>query len=164
MKTVLILRHAKSSWASATLPDHDRPLNKRGQRDAPRIGRLLRDEDLVPDLILTSSAVRARTTAHLVAEASDYDGPIKQFRSFYLAGTPAFVHALRRLSDDYDRVLVVAHNPGLEELLAELTGEDARLPTAALAVVALPIERWQELRGSGQGRLLALWRPRELAG
>lgn len=164
MKTVLILRHAKSSWASDTIPDHDRPLNKRGERDAPRIGRLLRDEDLLPDLILTSSAVRARATARLVAEASDYEGPIKQSRSFYLADTPAFIHALRALSDDYSRVLIVAHNPGLEELLAELTGKDETLPTAALAVVAVPIESWRGLRADAQGELLQLWRPRELSG
>lgn len=164
MKTVLILRHAKSSWASDKLSDHERPLNSRGQRDAPRMGRLLRDEDLLPGLILTSSAVRARATAHLVAEASGYDGPIEQSRDFYLADAATFLHALRRLADDYHRVLVVAHNPGLEELLDELTGEDERLPTAALAVVAMPVEQWRGLRADGQGQLMALWRPRELSG
>lgn len=162
MKTILILRHAKSSWASDTLSDHERPLNSRGKRDAPRMGRLLRDEELLPDLILSSSAVRARTTARLVAEACGYEGPIEQSRDFYLADAATFVDALSRLTDDHSRVLVVAHNPGLEELLDELTGEDERLPTAALAVVALPVERWQGLRADGQAQLMALWRPREL--
>ncbi len=164
MKTVLILRHAKSSWASDRLSDHDRPLNGRGERDAPRMGRLLRDEDLLPDLILTSTAVRARSTARLVAEAGGYDGPIEQTRDFYLADASAFLDALRALSDDYSRVLLVAHNPGLEELLDELTGEEETLPTAALAVVALPVEQWRGLRADGQGQLMALWLPRELSG
>jgi phosphohistidine phosphatase len=162
MKTILILRHAKSSWASDTLPDHERPLNKRGQRDAPRIGRLIRAEDLLPDLILTSTAVRARSTADLVAEASGYEGPIEQSRSLYMADAPAFIHALRSLTDDHIRVLIVAHNPGLEELLVELTGEDETLPTAALAVVAAPVESWAGLRADAQSELLQLWRPREL--
>jgi phosphohistidine phosphatase len=164
MKTVLILRHAKSSWASDTLPDHDRPLNERGKRDAPRIGRLLREEDLLPDLILTSTAARARATAHLVADASGYEGDIKKSRSFFHAPAGTFVQALRRLPDEYERVLLVAHNPGLEELLDALTGEEETLPTAALAVVTLPINRWSALQASVQGRLIALWRPRELSG
>ncbi|MDT8306900.1 MAG: histidine phosphatase family protein, partial [Anaerolineae bacterium] len=130
MKTLLILRHAKSSWAG-NLADHERPLNNRGKRDAPRIGDLLRSEELVPDLILTSTAVRARTTASLVAEASGYDGPLQQLRSFYHGSTGDFVRALRALPDALNRVAVVAHNPGLEELLEELTGEDETLPTAA---------------------------------
>jgi phosphohistidine phosphatase len=163
MKTVLILRHAKSSWGSASLPDHERPLNKRGQRDAPRMGRLLHDEELLPDLILTSTAVRARATADLIADASDFEGPIKQSREFFHAPAADFIHVLRRLPDDYERVLLVAHNPGLEELLSELTGEDESLPTAALAQVELPISRWSELRANGRGRLVNLWRPRELA-
>lgn len=161
MKTLLILRHAKSSWAGNTA-DHERPLNKRGQRDAPRIGELLRAEDLLPDLILTSTAVRARTTADLVAEYSGYEGSPRQVRSFYHGSPSAFVHALRALPAGYDRVLVVAHNPGLEELLEELTGEDEVLPTGALARVSLPITHWSQLRANGGGELLDLWRPREL--
>ena len=77
MKLLLILRHAKSSWKDPDLDDHDRPLNKRGRRDAPRMGRLLRKEDLLPDLILSSTAVRARMTAEMVADASRYRGPLE---------------------------------------------------------------------------------------
>lgn len=161
MKTVLILRHAKSSWAGS-LADHERPLNSRGRRDAPRIGDLLRGEELLPDLILTSTAVRARSTAKLVAESSGYEGPLEQLRSFYHGSTGDFVHALRGLPDSYSRVLLVAHNPGLEELLEELTGEEEVLPTAALAHVSLPINHWSQLRANESGELLNLWRPREL--
>ena len=76
MKTLLILRHAKSSWKEQDLPDHDRPLNKRGKNDAPRMGKLLKDEDLIPDLIMSSTAVRAKKTAELVAKACKYKGKI----------------------------------------------------------------------------------------
>ncbi len=161
MKTLLILRHAKSSWAGNTA-DHQRPLNGRGKRDAPRIGRLLREEELLPDLILTSTAARAVATADLVADASGFGGPREELRAFYHAPAETFVARLRSLPEEVESVLVVAHNPGLEELLAELTGEDEILPTAALAQVTLPIRRWAELRADGSARLANLWRPREL--
>jgi phosphohistidine phosphatase len=74
MKSVLILRHAKSSWKDPDLPDHDRPLNKRGKHDAPLMGRLLKREDLVPDVIISSTAMRARATAEAVAKGSGYKG------------------------------------------------------------------------------------------
>ena len=83
MKTLLLLRHAKSSWSDPTLPDHDRPLNKRGIHDAPRMGKLLRHEHLMPDLILSSTAVRAKKTAELVAKACKYKGEIALNR-FYV--------------------------------------------------------------------------------
>jgi phosphohistidine phosphatase len=162
MKTLLILRHAKSTW-SGNRTDHERPLNSRGRRDASRIGRLLRAEDLVPELILTSTAVRARTTAASVAEASGFDGELQQLRAFYHAPAATFLETLRALPDEVDSVLVVAHNPGLEELLSELTGEDELLPTAALAHVELPIARWPHLRADESAALVNLWRPRELS-
>ena len=90
MKTLLILRHAKSDWETPDVADHDRPLNGRGKRDAPRMGRLLRDENLVPDLIISSTAKRARKTAKLVAEASGYEGEIRLAETLYLAGPEAY--------------------------------------------------------------------------
>ncbi|MEW5867886.1 MAG: histidine phosphatase family protein [Chloroflexota bacterium] len=164
MKTLLVLRHAKSSWKEADLSDHDRPLNKRGKRDAPRMGELLRQEDLVPDLILSSTAKRARTTAELVAEASGYEGEIQLLRDLYAAGAEAFVEALQHVSSKYDCVMVVGHNPGLEELLEALTGDYETLPTAALGQVQLPVDEWAELREDTNGRLVSIWRPRESGG
>jgi phosphohistidine phosphatase len=161
MRTLLILRHAKSSWKDASLPDHERPLNKRGRRDAPRVGRRLRDEGLTPDLILCSTARRARDTAEAVAEASGYEGEIESRPDLYMADSDAYLHALRGLPDDYERVMVVGHNPGLEELLEALTGEVEALPTAALAQVELGLRRWRDLDDESEGRLVSLWRPRE---
>jgi phosphohistidine phosphatase len=162
MKTLLVLRHAKSSWREAELADHDRPLNKRGKRDAPRMGELLRAEGLLPDLILTSSARRALTTAELVAEASGYDGEIQVSRDLYAAGPEEFIDALCALPDELETVMVVGHNPGLEELVEALTEESSAMPTAALAQVELEIERWVDLDEDVSGRLVNLWLPRNL--
>ncbi len=162
MKTLLILRHAKSSWKNTGLADHERPLAKRGQRDAPRVGRLLRDENLTPDLILSSTARRALDTAQAVAEASKYEGEIESRSEFYLAGPEAYFRALRALSDNYECVMVIGHNPGLEELVEALTGEDEAMPTAALARVELTLRRWRDLSDETEGRLVNTWRAREL--
>lgn len=162
MKRLLILRHAKSSWKDQRLADHDRPLNKRGKKDAPRMGKLLRAEDLVPDLIVTSTAVRARMTAEAVADASGYEGDVVATGSFYQAGPEEYLAYLHDLPDTYKRVMVVGHNPGLEELLETLTGALEPLPTAALAQIALPIDRWQALDSATPGELVNVWRPRQL--
>jgi phosphohistidine phosphatase len=160
MKTLLILRHAKSAWDEPGVADHDRPLSKRGKRDAPRMGQLLRDEELVPDLILSSTAKRARRTAQLVAETCGYEGDIELDESLYLADPEAYLEALADLPDAVQRVMVVGHNPGLEELLEALTGEAEPLPTAALAEVALSIAHWGQAKAA-QGQLVNVWLPRE---
>lgn len=162
MKELLILRHAKSSWAGGTLSDHERPLQARGERDAPRIGRLLQEEGLLPDLIITSTARRARETASLAAAAVGYEGEVEETGSFYHASPSAYLARLRTLPADVKRVLVIGHNPGMEELIEMLTGAEERFPTAALARVALPITSWEKLRGHTKGELLNLWRPKEI--
>ncbi len=166
MKTVLILRHAKSSWKHPGLDDHDRPLNKRGKQEAPRIGELMRKEDLLPDFILCSTAKRARSTVEAAAQASGYEGEIVYTRDLYAAGPEAYLEALEALDDRYASVMVVGHNPGLEELLEALTGSGEHLPTGALARVDLDLHGWQELSGEACaepcGRLAGLWTPRAL--
>lgn len=161
-KTLFVLRHAKSSWKDDSLPDHDRPLNSRGEGDAPRMGAFMQEQGLEPELILTSTARRARRTAALVAENSNFSGEIRQVRDLYHADPEEIVEQLRHVPDEYARVMVVGHNPGLEDLLELLTGDWERLPTAALAQITLPILRWQELDDETEGRLLHLWMPREI--
>lgn len=162
MKLLLILRHAKSSWKETGLSDHSRPLNQRGIKDAPRMGQVLFEEDLVPDLILSSTAQRARDTAGLVADASGFDGEIHFVESFYHASPSDYLEALSSLSSDKNIVMIVGHNPGMEMLLEMLTGEDERLPTAALALIQLPINNWSQLSDEAEGELLNLWLPRTL--
>ena len=162
MKTLLLLRHAKSSWKHPELADHDRPLNKRGKRTAPLMGALFLDEDLIPDLILCSSAVRAHTTALLVAKACAYAGEIKQTRKLYLAEPQTYVEVLRQVAEKHARVLVVGHNPGLEALIEALTGGAMAMPTAALAQVELSLKRWSDLDTDTDCKLVNVWRPKDL--
>ncbi len=164
MKQLLILRHAKSSWTDSSLEDHDRPLNKRGQRDAPRMGRLLRDEKMLPDRIVSSTALRARTTAQEVAAASGYSGEVALSRELYLAAPREFLRLLQGAGDDCSSILVVGHNPGMEELVFALSGQDETMPTAALARVDLPLDSWEDLRPGVRGKLVRVWRPKELNG
>jgi phosphohistidine phosphatase len=159
MKTLLILRHAKSSWKNNDLSDHDRPLNLRGQRDAPNVGKRLRNEDLIPDAILSSTAKRARQTAKAVAEESGFEGELQLSRELYGGGPEAYIGAIRSLANLVDSALVVGHNPDLEELVEILSGESVRLPTAALAHLQLDIQDWQDLEEE-QGKLVNLWMPR----
>jgi phosphohistidine phosphatase len=161
MKTLLILRHAKSEWDEPGVADHDRTLSGRGKRDAPRMGQRLRAEQLAPDLIVSSSAKRARKTAKLVAEACGYEGEIQLEPDLYMAGPEAYLEVLQEAPDSCETVMVVGHNPGLEELLETLTGEAEALPTAAVAQVTLPIESWRELSEDIEGKLANLWLARE---
>ncbi|GIW81776.1 MAG: phosphoglycerate mutase [Gemmatales bacterium] len=162
MKELLIMRHAKSSWKDPDLDDHDRPLNKRGQRDAPRMGKLIRDRNLIPDALISSPARRARTTAEMVVKKFDFDGVIELNKELYFGSLTSWLRMLQALPDDVKRAMIVGHNPGLEEFLELLTGQHERLPTAALAHVALPIDSWSELDANTPGKLVQIWRPKEL--
>jgi phosphohistidine phosphatase len=162
MKTLLLLRHAKSSWGEPGLSDHERPLNERGKQDAPRIGQLLKQLGLTPDHIVCSSAKRARKTAKAVAQSSGYEGEVEQTNALYLAAAAQYVELLRQLPEERSTVLVVGHNPGLEDVLTALTGARERLTTAALAQVTFPIEHWRDLPSAPSGQLVNLWRPKEL--
>lgn len=162
MRTLLVLRHGKSSWKHLGLSDHDRPLNGRGLRDAPRMGRLLRGADLAPDGVVSSTAVRARATAELVAEAVGYSGNLALDRGLYLASAHDIMGVLGVIGGDASKLLVVGHNPGLEELVAVLIGRSVALPTAALAAIRLDVDTWSDLNAGTRGRLVELWRPREL--
>jgi phosphohistidine phosphatase len=163
MKTLLVLRHAKSSWSDPALDDHERPLNKRGRRDAPRMGKLVRKHGLIPDIVICSDAVRARLTAEAVAEAARYPGKILLDQQLYMASPADIFSLLRRMRENAETVMIVGHNPGLEELVAQLTGEQQDLPTAALAHIVLPIDQWRDLKLSTRGTLQGRWRPKDLA-
>lgn len=126
------------------------------------MGQLLRAEGLIPDRIITSTARRAHQTAERVAEASGYRGAVEPAPALYLAGPEAYLEILRTLPDSSRSALVVGHNPGVEHLLTTLTGQQVAMPTAALARVALPIDRWRDLTAATCGELIQVWRPREL--
>ncbi len=159
MKTLLLLRHAKSSWKQPELNDHDRPLNKRGKKEAPKVGKYLKENRLVPDLILSSTARRARDTAQAVADESGYKGEVVFYQDLYLSDTACYLDILQCQPDTANRILVVGHNPDLDDLLTLLTDISNHLATAALAQIDLPISSWQELNEATDGRLQLTWSP-----
>jgi len=162
VKALLVFRHAKSSRSDDTLDDHDRPLNKRGNRTAPLMGKWIAKQNAVPELILSSTAKRAKSTAKKAAKAMGYKGEIRYDKSLYLAQPSAYLKALQSYATSQTRVMLVGHNPGLEELLQAMTGKAQALPTAALAEIRLDIESWQDLQSNTTGELDHLWLPREL--
>ena len=162
MKTLLILRHAKSSWNYPERSDYNRPLNARGKRDAPRMGKHLREQGLIPDRILTSSARRARKTASRVAKACDYTGKVKKLDRFYDTVPSIYYETLQALPDKYECVMVVGHNPTMEQLVGYLTRQIRQMPTAALAHIQLPIQQWETLSLDTAGTLVNLWTPKTL--
>ena len=169
-KTVLLLRHAKSSREDAELADFDRPLANRGRRDAPRMGRWMRKAGQTPDLVLCSDARRARETWAGVSETLESAAPVLFERGLYMAGAKAILHRLERLAANVGSVLVIAHNPGLEEAvlgLADGTGEAferlrRKFPTCALARLEFGAESWDRLR-PGSGRLALFQTPDDIA-
>ncbi|MEZ4220168.1 MAG: histidine phosphatase family protein [Polyangiaceae bacterium] len=160
MNTLLILRHAKSSWADSSLGDHDRPLNRRGERDAPRMARVVVERGWVPEIILSSSALRARATAQAVVEASDWSPDLQFSRRLYLATPGQMLDELAHLPSFVTRAMLVGHNPGLEDLATELCGIELRLPTAALLVLQVP-PPWDALVG-GVAQILQNLTPKQL--
>ncbi len=159
MKTLLLLRHGKSSWKDTTLSDHDRPLKKRGRIAAQRMGSLLRELDLVPQHLLTSSAVRALETTQFVTKAASYCGEVETVPALYHAEPRSLAAIVSRAPDRFASVLIVGHNPGLEEWLARLIGRPETIPTATLAQVELNLNSWLDVTPDTRGELKGLWRP-----
>jgi phosphohistidine phosphatase len=162
MKTLIIMRHGKSSWKNKDLADHERPLAKRGLRDTRMMGGLIREKELVPQLVLTSTAVRATQTAQIFAEESSYHGDITALDSLYLAEAEVYIHELQQLPDSIERVMIIGHNPGLEYLFQILCGCIEAVPTGVVAYISLPIKEWSDLTDKAEGELIQIWRPKEL--
>ena len=155
----MVLRHAKSSWADSSQDDWQRPLNDRGRRDAPRAGEWLRESGLVPDLIVSSDAVRARSTAEAVAETLGDTHDIIKHPALYHAKPEDVFEVLHEVGGDAQSVLIVAHNPGLEELIHQMTGVYHGMVTTGLVVLEVPIERWTELDSSVTASIAQTWSP-----
>lgn len=145
MKTLYILRHAKSSWSDPDQDDFDRPLNERGQKDAPKMGKRLSKMGVHPDLICSSPAVRASTTARLVADHLDRSGKIREDPKLYHAGEETILELVRSFTDKLDAAMVVGHNPGLTEFANELlNGGINNIPTTGIVGVKLKVNSWKE--------------------
>ena len=162
MKTVILLRHAKSSWDSPASSDFQRPLNSRGIRDAPRIGVWIAEQGIRPDWVLCSAATRAQETLAGLQTTLDLGTNITITDDLYLATPTTAVELLSRVDDSVECSLVIAHNPGMEGLLWGLCGTDNSMPTCALAVIELPIDSWLATDLNCHGTLQHLITPREL--
>jgi len=161
MKELLLLRHAKSSWATAGMDDFERPLNKRGRRAAAALAGYLEAEGLRPALVLCSDALRTRQTLDLLRDALGGRVAAHLEPELYLADPSTLLDRLRKVADDVPSVMVIAHNPGLQELALELAAAagpadsalaariESKFPTGALARFRLKIERWHDLALDG---------------
>lgn len=175
MKTLYLLRHAKSAWDDAGLADHDRPLTARGEHAATRIGRYLDDRGVRPELILCSTARRASDTLDLVlAEIGGGDAaatiPVERERGLYLCGPRVLLERIRDVPDGVHTLMLMAHNPDLHHLATSLViaGEPQarahlteKFPTGACAIIAFDAARWRDV-APGTGRLADFVRPRAL--
>ena len=172
MKTLYLLRHAKSSWDDPVLDDFDRPLAARGRAAAPRIGAFMRAQGWLPDLVLCSTARRTRETWALVAAEIDAEIAATYTDALFHGSPGGLLEVLRGAPDSAMAVALVSHSPGIECLAARLSGpgSDAaglellrgKFPTAALAVIEINAERWDAVEAGG-GRLRRFVRPRDLA-
>ncbi len=160
MKTLLLLRHAKSSWKAGNVQDFDRPLNQRGLKAAPQVGKSLRKRKLKVDLVLSSPAERARQTAQLMLESARLNVELRYDERIYEAGAARLLEVVSQIDDSANVAMLVGHNPGMEDLLKVLTGEDRHLSTAALACIELNVEKWSKVH-TGIGRLEWLAKPKE---
>lgn len=156
------MRHAKSDWGATYDRDHERPLSDRGIRSARLMGRLVAGMDLTPDHVISSTAVRARSTAALAAEAGEWPSLIDLESQFYGTGPETVISIASQVSD-VDRLMLVGHQPTWGMLVHRLTGGVADMKTASVAVIEFMIEDWADL-SSAQGVITSLNHPRPYFG
>ncbi len=156
MKTLLLARHAKSDWGDPRLSDHDRPLNARGQRDAPAMALRLLDDGVAIDRVVSSTALRARSTAAEHAAAHRLE--LVEDSRLYAASARSILAVACALPEDCAIGMLVGHNPGMSDAVADLTGEFIEMPTCAIAECAIDIDSWAELI-EGSGRLVRMRTP-----
>ncbi len=170
MKTLLLLRHAKSSWDNPAAGDFDRPLNERGRQAAPRVGRFLAESGLLPDRVVCSPAQRTRETWAAVQGELDAPREASFDQTIYLGAPGTLLEVAKSQPDDADTVMLIGHNPGIEALAAWLAREgDAealrrlslKFPTAGLAVLEFGVDHWAEIDRE-PGSLKAFVRPSDL--
>lgn len=163
MKRIYILRHGKSDWDADYSSDHDRPLKGRGERAARLMGRFLTAVGAIPAVVVSSSAVRALTTARLAAEAGAWGREVRVEPELYGASRRRVLEEIHALDPAPESALLVGHEPTCSNVIGSLIGSaEIRFPTAAVACIDLPVSRWDAIE-FGQGRLMWLVTPKLLA-
>ena len=161
MRTLYLLRHAKSSWKDNSLRDFDRPLKGRGRRAAEQMGQVLAEEKLKLPLMISSPAVRARETIELVLESADFKVKPQFEERIYEADVRTLLDVVQSIPDSSDTAIMVGHNPGFENLLSYFTGDNRHMPTCALAKIEFDVASWNEV-SEERGRLELFVTPKEL--
>lgn len=162
MKSVYLLRHAKSDWSSDYSTDHERPLSKRGRRAAATVGRFLAALDQAPEAVITSTAVRARATVELAADAGGWSCPVRHDEALYGGSTSDVLAAVRGAAPEPDRLLLAGHEPTWSTAVEGLAGGGSvRMVTASVARIDLPVESWEQV-ALGAGTLVWLVTPKLL--
>lgn len=163
-KKVLLMRHAKSSWNNPGLRDFDRPLNKRGKRDAPRMGQYLKELKLVPDQIFSSPAQRAKST--ILKVIKELDVPINKIvwdENLYFNGSQSYIDVIRNAHDSSEIVMTVGHNPMTEDAISALSGNTANksIKTATIACFEFEADTWKEIEFGAESLKWIIW-PKDL--
>ena len=161
MKTLILLRHGKSSWDDPTLEDFDRPLNERGVDDSEAIGKYARKQKIKPDLVLSSPATRAKHTTELFIPAARLKNTPVYDERIYEASARRLLTIISGLDEAINTAVLVGHNPGFEDLCERLTGKTKKVPTASLACIDLKIDKWSAPKG-GKGKLKWRMTPKKL--
>jgi len=161
MKTLFLIRHAKSGWDDAALSDRERPLADRGRRDAPKMGRRLAERNVKPDLIMSSPAMRALATAELIARTLDYKlKDIVVNDRLYAGQADDLLDVIRELGNKLERVMLVGHNPELTELAHQLSSDITHMPTCAIAEFTFDAKSWSDI-GNAKPAQVALDYPKK---
>lgn len=163
-KTILLMRHAKSSWGDSNLKDFDRPLNSRGKKDAPKMGQLLKRLNLIPDLIVSSPADRAKATILSVIRELELDEEIITWNDdLYYGGSGDYLYAIKNTPEDCNTVMTVGHNPMTEQAIADLSSRpfNGAVPTATVACFESNVEKWKDVR-PGECALKWIMSPKDL--
>lgn len=170
MKTLFLLRHAKSDWSDPTCTDHDRPLNDRGRTAAVKMGQHMAAQNLIPEMIWCSTATRARETFIRWYDEIPATPPVEYRKILYMAGVDRLQSVLSQSEDTHASVMMIGHNPGFHQFAEMMTGSgdmdlqdqlDTKYPTATLAVIELAIDRWRDA-DFGKGRLVHFITPKSL--
>lgn len=159
-KTLLLMRHAKSDWAADYSGDHERPLNRRGVRSARLMGGALAARGLAPQLVISSTATRAASTARLADEAGGWDADLRFDPALYDSGPDEVLEAASA-APNVARLMIVGHQPTWSMLVRRLTGDSVEMKTATVAIVELDIAHWTDLL-SADGRLVEVLNPRDI--
>lgn len=156
------MRHAKSSWRDKELSDFDRPLKRRGQQAALKMGKHLKSQHIIPSHVITSAAERAQATAELVISQFQDPPELELREELYQALPKTIVRVIQDTDDRFDSLLLIGHNPGLEELVFQWSADFVDFTTCAIAHYELPIDKWSELKLNLAQRYTHLWKPKEL--